>query len=540
MTALRSIRFRLPLTYAVIALLAALMLGAVLLTVLRSYYAAQEYNYLQNNAQSIRDYLSQYLRAGFPIEALSGQLNSLAFLSKTRITYKNAQGNILLDTGQPDSSFVVLSPSENQPEESAGGWNRGRHQARIEVFSSNQPNAPWGGLIEPPRGEGFADLESILANSMENLLQELSLSITPAAPSFRPIIRSGSGLFGFSLTDNPAPTEQASRSDQTIGIDVTNPSGAPIGSIVLSEGPSYGSEIVDSVARAWSLASGISVLMAALVGWFISQQISRPLTELTRATVRMAGGDLTARTHLQRGDEIGTLAAAFNDMAARIEVTISTLKRFVADAAHELHTPLTAVRTNLELAREKSSPEALTRALEQIDRLKILADDLLALSRIEAQPDFSPQEKMDLAALIGQMAELYASRADQAGLDFELEIDQAPAYILGGHSQLQRLIENLLDNAIKFTPPEGKIRLSLRRNQRFFELRVEDSGIGIPPDDLPFLFERFRRGRNVSGYPGSGLGLAIVRAIVSMHHGQVEAESSPAGTKMLVSLPAAS
>jgi signal transduction histidine kinase len=278
-------------------------------------------------------------------------------------------------------------------------------------------------------------------------------------------------------------------------------------------------------------------VLAAIAGWFVSRQISKPLLGLTDVTVRMTNGELSARADVRRQDELGILAASFNTMADRIEEIVVTLQRFVADAAHELHTPLTALRTNLELLDFDQNPEAVKRAHEQVIRLEKLTDGLLSLSRIEAQTGATQTSALDLVTLIRSISEVYASRAEQADLDYDLHLPDAMPTVTANAEQIGCVISNLLDNAIKFTPPGGTVRLNLQQADHQVKLIVQDTGIGIPPDDLPALFERFRRGRNACGYPGSGLGLAIVRAIVKAHGGSVHAENGNPGTIITVTLP---
>ncbi|NIV30792.1 MAG: HAMP domain-containing protein, partial [Anaerolineae bacterium] len=166
-----------------------------------------------------------------------------------------------------------------------------------------------------------------------------------------------------------------------------------VGYVELSEGPAYGQEIVDSVARGWLLAGAVAIGVAAVVGWIVSRRISAPLVALSEVTASMAGGDLSARADVDRKDELGTLARSFNRMAAQVEETVIGLRRFVSDAAHEIHTPLTALHTNLELAQRDAaagSEEHVLAAQAQVERLEVLTGGLLELSRLES-PVQAPQ-----------------------------------------------------------------------------------------------------------------------------------------------------
>jgi signal transduction histidine kinase len=144
---------------------------------------------------------------------------------------------------------------------------------------------------------------------------------------------------------------------------------------------------------------------------------------------------------------------------------------------------------------------------------------------------------VDLAPLVRELGELYASRAEQAGLVFELNTPATPVVVRGHAGQLRRAVSNLLDNALKFTPEGGAVELALILDNGDVRLSVRDTGIGIPAEDVPRLFGRFHRGRNAAGYAGSGLGLAIVRAIMAQHGGDVAVESAPGATQVALRWP---
>ena len=310
-----------------------------------------------------------------------------------------------------------------------------------------------------------------------------------------------------------------------------------LGHLTVSASPAIGREILDSVTSGWLLASGVAVILAAFAGWIISLRITQPLTRLTEATVAMTDGDLSVRTTIQRPDELGTLAQSFNSMADRIENTVTTLRRFVADAAHELYTPLTALRTNLELAQEQQDTPAVGRALDQVMRIQALAEGLLDLSRLAGADSTSSLTANDMNVLIRETADSFASRVVQNEISLSLELEDSPVCVDGSAHLLTRMLENLLDNAIKFTPQHGCVKVTTQTIEGSVQVTIKDSGIGIPEEDLPHLFERFRRGRNTADYPGSGLGLAIVKAIVERHRGEVTIRSSSDGTCVTVKLP---
>jgi signal transduction histidine kinase len=247
----------------------------------------------------------------------------------------------------------------------------------------------------------------------------------------------------------------------------------------------------------------------------------------------MAQGDLSGRANVQSRDEFGQLGRSFNEMAAQVETTVGTLRRFVADAAHELRTPLTVLRTNLDLMQDEE--DAANRAAfvadarAMVQRLEELNTNLLDLSRLEAYDHAARDTIVDLTELLGARSEIYASQAEQSGLIFEQDLPAEPVFIRADASEMMRALDNLVDNACKFTPQDGTVRIRLSQQDKQATISVIDTGIGIPDADLPQLFHRFHRGRNTTAYPGSGLGLTIVRAIVTAHGGHVEVQSMGEG-----------
>ena len=255
----------------------------------------------------------------------------------------------------------------------------------------------------------------------------------------------------------------------------------------------------------------------------------------------MARGDLGVRADVDRADEIGSLAGSFNDMASTTQHTVLALRRFVADAAHELATPLTALENDLELAQgqpdEAERARLLSRAMRQAERIERLSSDLLRLSRLDAGIAPASLEEVDLVLLVRQMGDAAASRSEQAGIAFTLDLPAEGVRVRADAEGLRTAVGNLVDNALKFTPAGGSVTLGARADAGSAAVWVEDTGIGIPPDDMVGLFCRFHRGRNVSAYPGSGLGLAIVKATMDIHGGAVSAVSTPSGSRFELRLP---
>lgn len=516
-----SIRWRLPASYAVIALVAALSLGSMMLFVLRDYYAAQEQEFLLGNALALQPIIENVLQSKMKDTVLQDQVESLSFLSQTQIRVLDTDEQMIADSGEPDSDPVVTVLGATR---------------KNLFFGSESVQAPAQGPILIYRTEDQKFPEILPFN------REIPYS-GPAPEGDMVLSVSASPYgYGFAVREDANPRR---RSSQVVSVLLRGSDGRKIGVLEFSNGPSYGADVIASVTEAWIVASIFAIAIAALAGWFMSRRVTRPVLALENATRQMERGNLTVRVDLrnEKQQEFLSLANSFNGMAEQVEQTISTLREFVADAAHELHTPLTALQANMELARDEQNASErtlyLTRAQEQGRRLEALVKSLLDLSRIEAAESRSGFVSLNFIQLVREVGEQFASRAEQAERVFAMQVPDDDLQVLGNEMQLKQVVMNLLENALKFTPPNGMISLQLERSQDQLALTVSDSGIGIPPEDLPHLFERFHRGRNVAEYPGNGLGLAIVKAIVDSHSGSVEAQSEGRGSNFVVRLPTA-
>jgi signal transduction histidine kinase len=515
-----SIRWRLPASYAVIALLAALSLGSVMLLVLRNYYVGQERDYLYGNATALQPLIEQILQSDLPKRSLQDQINGLAFLSQTQIRLLDTNGNTLADSGVPSPKQVVAV---------SGG---------VPVAGNVMFSVP----ANPPAYKGPLFIYK----------GDESFPIPQAVPFEKQIPPGKAGDIILSVSASPygygfvalAKSDPTRRSSQSVSVLLLASDGNKLGMLEFSNGPSYGADVINSVTSAWLLASAFAIVIAALTGWFVSQRVTRPVLALEHATQQMEQGNLAVRVNLQneRQQEFLSLANSFNGMAEQVEQTISTLRSFVADAAHELHTPLTALQTNLELARDEKNTSArnsyLSRAQEQGQRLEALVKSLLDLSRIEAAESKFDLVRVDFSQLVREISEQFASRAEQTEHEFEVSSFAEYVSVMGNPEQLRQVVINLLENALKFTPREGRISVVFEVAENEAKLVVADTGIGISTEDLPHLFERFHRGRNASSYAGNGLGLAIVKAIITAHGGNIAVQSEMGeGTQMIVSIP---
>lgn len=291
---------------------------------------------------------------------------------------------------------------------------------------------------------------------------------------------------------------------------------------------------------------GLAALLAVIGGRWLAARSLYPVAQMTSAARAISVENLTKR--LQRsgsGDELDLLAETFNHMFDRLERQVTRLRQFTADAAHELRTPLSALRGNAEVALSRDREPAELRAsiadsIEEYDRLTRIAEDLLLLARADAGQDFVRRAPLRLDDALADMIDLYGPMAEESGV--ALRCDRADVVqIDGDDGRLRQMIGNLLDNAIKYTPPGGQVTVTLVACGDGCELRVRDTGVGISPEHLPHVFDRFYRAdraRSRNG-AGAGLGLSICRTIVAAHGGKLSAMSEPGrGAEFVVTLVA--
>ncbi|MEA3356750.1 MAG: ATP-binding protein [Candidatus Bipolaricaulota bacterium] len=286
------------------------------------------------------------------------------------------------------------------------------------------------------------------------------------------------------------------------------------------------------------IASGIALLLSAIL---ISQIIS-PLRMLTRATERIASGNLTQQVRLKARDEFGQLGASFNRMMENLHRSEKARRNMTADIAHELRTPVTIIQGNLEAVLDgiyRPDSQTIAPIYEETLHLGHLIDDLRELALAEAGELRLEREETDLSALVNQLTETINPSLEE-GREISIESEPFPLLVEIDPKRIRQVIVNLLSNAIRYTPPGGKVTISLARRKDEVEIRISDRGPGIPPAVLPHLFERFYRGDHARdrGEGGSGLGLAIVRQWVEAHGGRIRAENNESGgASFIILLP---
>ncbi len=353
----------------------------------------------------------------------------------------------------------------------------------------------------------------------------------------------------------PGQTREAT---QVVGLVTDGPeNGRYTMEITIADPYTYRATAINNVTGLL-IAIGLFALgLAVVVSAALARRFTNPIRQLTDASRALAEGDLTRRVPAAQfgagSSEIGELAVQFNTMADRLAESVDLIRRdrdrsrdFLADVSHELRTPLAALRTFNQLLMEGAAedPEARGEFLEssagQIDRLDWLAQNLLELSKLDSGLVLLELRPDDLRAAVESATHQHDALAQRRGVKVELDLPTRPVRIRHDPPRIGQVVANLVGNAVKFTPRGGVVRVSVEPTTDGARIDVVDTGVGIDPNELPHIFERFYRGSraNEARGSGSGLGLAIVRSIVDIHGGTVTVESGPgSGSRFTVRLP---
>lgn len=310
--------------------------------------------------------------------------------------------------------------------------------------------------------------------------------------------------------------------------------GAPVGTLLTAHRlPGFNpaeSLFLQRTNRALTLALLGALVVALILGILLARTLTRPLQALTQAAQHIAQGELEQQVKINSKDEIGQLAAAFNRMSQEV-VRLNQLRRqMTADIAHDLRTPLTVIGGYVESMRDgilQPTPERLALIYTEIERLQNLVGDLRLLSQADAGELPLHPQRIAPKSLLDRTAALFQYQAEQQKVLLSVNASGDLPEILVDEARMLQVMDNLLSNAFRYTPAGGKITLSVQASAEKVEIIVEDTGAGIAPEELPYIFDRFHRAdKSRHAEQGeSGLGLAIVKALVEAQGGQVRAES---------------
>jgi heavy metal sensor kinase len=303
------------------------------------------------------------------------------------------------------------------------------------------------------------------------------------------------------------------------------------------------SRFLDAFKGIFITTMTLLILVAAGGGWFMARRAVSGVEAVTRTAQKISGGALEERVPVNpRGDEIDQLATTFNQMLDRIQTLVLEMKEMSDNIAHDLRSPITRIRgaaeVTLTTGKTLSEYESLAAGtIEDCDRLLDMINTMLMISKTESGVNTPSREEIDLSKLVREACELFGPSAEDNGVALTCTApDGSP--LRGDVQLIRRMLSNLVDNAIKYTPAPGTVRISVsERGERLF-VAVKDTGVGISPDDLPRIFERFYRCDQSRSKPGIGLGLSLARAIARAHGGDITAASIPdQGSTFTITLP---
>lgn len=299
----------------------------------------------------------------------------------------------------------------------------------------------------------------------------------------------------------------------------------------------------DSLKFLFFIYMPLTAFFTGIGGLFLVNLTLRPVNNIINTIRQITAENMKLRVNIpDTKDEIKRLADTFNDMLSKLDETFTNERRFIQDVSHELKTPLTILKGELEVTlktirSQEEYDSVLHSSLEEVDRISRIVDDLLLLAKFDNKQMQLSHISVELNSLIREAINDIAVLAEQKNINIIFR-DKEKIDLIADPAYLRRLFLNLLDNAIKFTPEQGMVTLSLTKEGPYAQIKVSDTGPGIPAEELPFIFNRFFRVEKARSSKGFGLGLAIAKSIVEMHAGKIEIQSKAAkGTTFLIRLP---
>ncbi len=287
----------------------------------------------------------------------------------------------------------------------------------------------------------------------------------------------------------------------------------------------------------------LAMILVTIMGFFLTRATLKPVDNMTRTMRQITSRNLKQRINIPAvNDETRRLAETFNDMLTRLDNAFSLQQQLIQDVSHELRTPLTVLKGKQEIALNKQRTQEeyqdiLSVNLEEIDKMNALVENLLTLAQLDSAEINLKFQKEDLTDIMRQVISDAQPQAEQKGITLAL-LSSNEVVIDADKGQLRRVLCNIIDNAVKYTPQDGHISIRVSQKGPLGEITVNDTGIGIAKEDLPRVFDRFFRAEKSRSSPGFGLGLSIAKGIVTAHKGTIRVESEPAqGTTFIISIP---
>jgi signal transduction histidine kinase len=527
-----SLRWRLVGSYILLTVLTVSLIGLLTLIILQYFIRNQTDAQLKANAIAIAQQAETMMHPTPQVDELLNLARSLSFLSRVRVRILDAQSKVLVDSGNPNetTSIVWIQADPNQDDVSylAPLFSVSEQDDKAQISANIKTNPsfivrveedPWGRRV---MFLPVSDLNSFSPKSLEPLFA------------------------------NSASQVKVSVSIKESTVSALVPIGdenQPSGYVQLDSTRTMGVQLLNSIRQALLIATLIAFGVGMVVGLGVSHSLTAPILTLADRANRMSSGDLSVRAPVGGAGEIKQLSRQFNHMAERLQASFNTLsnerdtlRRFIADASHELRTPITALDNFIELLQgpaaddSRAREEFLAESQAQVQRLEWITSNLLNLSRMDAGLVELDRQPQDLGRLLQSAATPFLQSAQSKQIDFEVQLPEEPVQVVCDRARMEIALGNLLSNALKFTPSGGKITIRGEAGAGQVSIQVTDTGRGIAAEDMPRVFERFYRGRTTR--EGSGLGLSITQGIVLAHEGSIEVKSEPGkGSQFTILLP---
>ncbi len=528
-----SLRWRLVLSYALLAVLTVFAVGALALALIRNNLWQRESELLNANASAVAKQAAQLFQQGPDRVSLQQLADTAAFMGNAQVRILDPAGNPLVDSGPRGAAqrLLWIAPSQRQAasQDSVGVLVIMTPNGIYRLNDPNMTAAPWLRALLPEARM------IVIRRSTGAYGNQLDFEQMPAQAQPETVV------------EEPLPAT-ATRARQIITLG-----NSQVGFVEMSGAAPFSDEALGTAQRALLFAALAALGVALVAGLWVSRGLTAPLLTLAGSAVQMSQGNFAARAPMRNKrthDEIDQLSTQFNDMAERLDSSFKALsderdalRRFIADASHELRTPITSLKLSNELLQGPVGDDPAARAEflaqneAQLNRLEWITHNLLDLSRLDAgiaNLNIKPQDAGDLIDAVGAP---FKAKAEHKNIALVLHKPLLPVRVSCDRARMEIALSNLIDNALKFTPAGGRVEVSVQSNAAATRFIVQDSGIGISDEDKARVFERFFRGSN-QRTEGTGLGLAIVKSIVHAHGGNVSVESTlGAGSTFIIELP---
>jgi signal transduction histidine kinase len=517
-----SLRQRLLLSHLIVIILAMGLVALALLSFLENYFLRSAEDSLVAQAHlTVQAIAPNALTAGPPVTAQAALNNAIQ---------QQTQGSLYVQT--------------NPLTQTADAFNNSRGHS-----SATLPFSATAGLFDRPNWADLTNTSLQIGAQLDTRIRVLNAQGQVVMDSLNTEV--GADLQSDVLVTQALQGQYASRMDtssETPTAFVVMPvlsNGQTIGVAYLSQSLRDVLTVLNDLRARLLLSTLIALALSIFVGWWLSRRITQPVQQLNAAVEAVAEGRFDQAVRIHSRDEIGRLSQTFNDMTSRLQAARQMQVDFVADVSHELRTPLTSIKGTIETLREGAvnDLEVRDRFLETVetetDRLIRLVNDLLVLSRADSAALNLRRKPTDMGRLVQALADRLAEQARALDLTIRVEIDLDVPLAWADADRIEQVLLNLMDNAIKYSRPQGTItlRVSTSQDNRVL-VQVQDKGIGIPAVELPRLGQRFYRADKARARGGHGLGLAIAQSLIQAHGGELWLESEEGvGTTASFTLP---